>query len=271
MSVEPNNRIDAVFSALAAEGKTAFVAYVSAGDPDIDRSLEVIRALDRAGVDVIELGVPFSDPLADGIVNQMAAQRALEAGMTTPKVLDLVRRFREESQTPIVLFTYLNPIYVYGFGKFHLDAAAAGVDGILNLDLPPDEERENEELRSAHGLSHIRLIAPTTPDARIAELAAGGEGFIYYVCQEGVTGARTELASGISEQVAKIKAATSVPVVVGFGISTPEQAATVAQSADGVVVGSAIVKIVAAHGNEPDLADRVYDFVKPLVDAVKSV
>jgi tryptophan synthase alpha chain len=271
MSTDSDNRLDSTFSALAAAGKTAFVAYVSAGDPDLERSLEVIRALDRAGADVIEIGVPFSDPLADGIVNQMAAQRALEAGTTTPKVLDLVRSFREQSQTPIVLFTYLNPIYVYGFEKFHQDAAAAGVDGILNLDLPPDEERQNEELRSAHGLSHIRLIAPTTPDARITELAAGGEGFIYYVSQEGVTGARTELATGIDAQVARIKAATKVPVVVGFGISTPEQAATVAKSADGVVVGSAIVKIVAAHGADADLADRVYDFVKPLVDAVKSV
>lgn len=268
----PQNRIDQTFATLREQGKTAFVAYMAAGDPDLDRSLEVARSLARAGADIIELGVPFSDPLADGIVNQMAAQRALEAGTTTAKVLDLIRRFREtDNDTPIVLFTYLNPIYTYGFEKFHTDAAAAGADGILNLDLPPDEESENEELRNATGLKHIRLIAPTTPDERIPTIADQGEGFIYYVCQEGVTGARSELATDIDTQVAKIQAASKVPVVVGFGISTPAQAAAVAACSDGVVVGSAIVKIVAANGSRPDLADKVYEFVKPLVDATKSV
>ncbi|MFT4546329.1 MAG: tryptophan synthase alpha chain [Verrucomicrobiales bacterium] len=268
----PANRIDQTFADLKSNGKTAFVAYISAGDPDIDRSLDVAHALVRAGADIIELGVPFSDPLADGIVNQMAAQRALEAGCTTVGVLDLIRRFRQtDNNTPIVLFTYLNPIYTYGFEKFHTDASEAGADGILNLDLPPDEESENEELRDAVGLKHIRLIAPTTPDDRISIIAKQGEGFIYYVCQEGVTGARTELATSIDTQVAKIQRASETPVVVGFGISTPEQAATVAACADGVVVGSAIVKIVAANGDQADLADKVYEFVKPLVDATKSV
>ena len=268
----PENRIDQTFAALREEGKTAFVAYISAGDPDIDRSLEVAHSLVRAGADIIELGVPFSDPLADGIVNQMAAQRALEAGCTTKKVLEIVRNFRQtDSDTPIVLFTYLNPIYTYGFEQFHTDAAAAGVDGILNLDLPPDEESENEELRNATGLKHIRLIAPTTPDERIPTIASEGEGFIYYVCQEGVTGARSELATSIDTQVAKIQAAADCPVVVGFGISTAEQAATVASCSDGVVVGSAIVKVVAANGDQPDLAEKVHEFVKPLVDATKSV
>ncbi|MEM0896029.1 MAG: tryptophan synthase subunit alpha [Verrucomicrobiota bacterium] len=265
------NRIDDAFRSLSDNQGKAFVAYVCAGDPDIPRSLEVARALDRAGVDVIELGVPFSDPLADGIVNQMAAQRALDNGTKVENVLELVREFRQESATPIVLFTYLNPIYTYGFEKFHLDAAAAGVDGILNLDLPPDEERENEELRGASGLKHIRLIAPTTPDERILELAASAEGFVYYVSREGVTGEQQSLAEGIGEQVGKIKSATAVPVVVGFGISTPEQAAEVARSADGVVVGSAIVKRVAEHGASEDLPERVEAFVKPLVDAVKAV
>ena len=266
------NRIDQRFASLREKNQTAFVAYISAGDPDLERSLDVAHALVRAGADIVELGVPFSDPLADGIVNQMAAQRALEAGCTTPKVLDLVRRFREtDNDTPIVLFTYLNPIYTYGFEKFHTEAAAAGVDGILNLDLPPDEEAANEELRDAVGLKHIRLIAPTTPDERITTLASKAEGFIYYVCQEGVTGARTELATSIDTQVAKIQAASKVPVVVGFGISTPEQAATVAACSDGVVVGSAIVKVVAANVDQPDLADKVHDFVKPLVDGTKSV
>ena len=270
-SPETTNRIDATFAALREAGKKCFVAYVAAGDPDFERSLEVVRALDRAGVDIIELGVPFSDPLADGIVNQLAAQRALESGMTTLRVLDLVRRFRESSQTPIVLFTYLNPIYTYGFRKFHEDAAAAGVDGILNLDLPPHEEAGNAELKAALGLRHIRLIAPTTNAARIVEIAAASEGFIYYVSREGVTGERGDMAEGIDTQVERIRAASAVPVVVGFGISTPEQARAVATLADGVVVGSAIVKIVAAHSGDPALAEKVHAFVNPLVEATKSV
>ncbi len=265
------NRIDQTFAKLKADRRRAFVAYVCAGDPDMARSLEVVRALDRAGADVIELGVPFSDPLADGVVNQMAAGRALEAGATVGGVLELIRQFREGSETPVVLFTYLNPIYSYGFERFHRDAAAAGADGILNLDLPPDEEAANAELCDAGGLLHIRLIAPTTPDARIADVARTGEGFLYYVSREGVTGERSELASGIEDQVAKIRGATELPVVVGFGISTPAQAAAVAGMADGVVVGSAIVKAVAEHGGGAGLGDRIAGFVKPLVDAVKSV
>ena len=201
----------------------------------------------------------------------MAAQRALESGVTVGKVLDLICDFRRESQTPIVLFTYLNPIYTYGFERFHADAAAAGADGILNLDLPPDEERENEELRGMTGLKHIRLIAPTTPDERIAEIASGAEGFVYYVSREGVTGEQQSLAEGIGEQVAKIKSSTRAPVVVGFGISSPDQASEVARNSDGVVVGSAIVKRVAEHAGDPDLATHIEAFVKPLVDAVKAV
>lgn len=266
------NRIDSTFAALREKRQAAFVSYVCAGDPDIERSLEVVRALARAGVDVLELGLPFSDPLADGVVNQMAAQRALEGGATTAKVFELVRRFRESDPgTPVVLYAYLNNIYTYGSERFHSEALDAGVDGVLQLDLPPDEELANAELQHPTGLRRIRLIAPTTSDERIPEIAARGEGFIYYVCQEGVTGARSELATEIDTRVAKIKAATEVPVVVGFGISTPQQAAQVAACSDGVVVGSAIVKVIAEHAAAPDLAQRVHDFVKPLVDATKSV
>lgn len=265
------NRIDQRFAALKEAGKPAFVAYVSAGDPDMDRSLEILFALERAGADIIELGVPFSDPMADGIVNQMAAHRALVAGATTPKVLDLVRRFRARSETPVVLFTYLNPIYCYGFSRFHEDAAAAGADGILLLDLPPDEAELNQELAENGTLRHIRLIAPTTPAERIPRLAAAAEGFIYYVSREGVTGAQTSLAEGIAENVAAIQAHTTVPVAVGFGISTPAQAAEVGRAADGVVVGSAIVRVIEQHGADPDVASKVEAFVKPLVDAAKSV
>ncbi len=266
------NRIDALFDRLREEGKKAFVAYVAAGDPDISRCKEVVKALAEAGADLIELGVPFSDPLADGIVNQMAAQRALDAGTTTPKVIEMIRELRADGlEAPIILFTYLNPVYTYGFEAFHRDASAAGADGILTLDLPPDEAAAHRELAYHEGLRQIRLIAPTSPEKRIASISAASEGFIYYVSREGVTGEQDEVATSISDQVAQIRAHTDTPVVVGFGIKDPEQARTVATQADGVVVGSAIVKIVAAEGASPDLAEKVRDFVKPLVDAVKSV
>lgn len=265
------NRIDRRFAELENEGKAAFVSYICAGDPTMDRSLEIMRALERAGSDIIELGIPFSDPMADGVVNQMAAHRALEAGATTAKVLDLIRRFREESEVPIVLFTYLNPVYTYGFARFHEDAAAAGADGVLLLDLPPDEAARNEELAEIDSLRHIRLIAPTTPESRMPRLAAASEGFLYYVSREGVTGAQQSLAEGIAANVEAIRAHASVPIVVGFGISTPEQAAEVARSSDGVVVGSAIVRQVEEHAASDDVADRVEAFVKPLVEGTKSV
>ncbi len=263
------NRIDAAFARLRSEGKKAFVAYVAAGDPSFEASLEVVRALADAGSDVIELGLPFSDPLADGIVNQMAADRALKAGMNTPRSLELIREFRKTHQTPIVLFTYLNPIFTYGFEKFHADAAAAGADGILLLDLPPDEARENADLARGEGLKHIRLIAPTTPDERVKLLARSGDGFIYALSRTGVTGAHGVPSEGIGEQVAKIKAHTEIPVCVGFGITKPEQASMVAKTCDGVIVGSAIVKQIELN---PDrAAEAVRDFVTPLIEATKSV
>jgi len=271
-STGPVNRIDRRFASLREEGKAAFVAYVCAGDPDMDRSLEILHALERAGADVIELGIPFSDPMADGIVNQMAAHRALQSGGSTRGVIDLVRRFRESSELPVVFFTYLNPVYTYGFDRFHHDAVEAGVDGILLLDLPPDEAASGSpDLTEHESIAHIRLIAPTTAPERVPQLAAASEGFIYYVSREGVTGAQQDLAEGIAQNVAGIQQHTDVPVVVGFGISTPEQAAEVARSADGVVVGSAIVREIEAHGQSPDVAERVEAFVKPLVDGAKSV
>ena len=265
------NRIDSTFARLQKDGRSAFITYISAGDPDMPRSIAIAKALETAGADILELGVPFSDPLADGIVNQMAADRALKAGATTRGVLEMVRELRKTSEIPVVLFTYLNPIYTYGFEQFHKDAADAGVDGILLLDLPPHEEPLNVELAGAPGLKHIRLIAPTTPDERIPEISAQAEGFIYYVSRAGVTGAQSELSDSIASQVAKIKATTSVPVAVGFGISTPEQAATVAAAADGVVVGSAIVKIVEQNATAEDVAQKVGDFAKPLADAIKAI
>ncbi len=265
------NRLDSCFASLKAQGRRAFVAYICAGDPTLDATVEIVKALEAAGVDVVELGLPFSDPLADGIVNQLAADRALRSGTTTPKVLEMIKRIREVSQIPLVLFTYLNPVYTYGYERFHVDAYAAGADGVLVLDLPPDEACQNAELKPASGLHHIQLIAPTTPPERVPSIAKVAEGFIYYVSREGVTGTQTSVASGIDTMVECIQAASPVPVCVGFGISTPEQAAQVARMADGIIVGSAIVKLVDKHGKDADLAARVTEFVKPLVDAVKSV
>ena len=265
------NRIDQCFQGLRAAGKKGFVAYIAAGDPDLPKTREIVLTLVQCGVDIIELGLPFSDPQADGVVNQMAAERALKAGATSAKILAFIKELRKETEVPLVLFTYLNPIYTYGFEAFHKDAAEAGVDGVLILDLPPDEASQNAELVAGDGLKRIRLIAPTTPEARIKLITAEAEGFIYYVSREGVTGAQTSLATGISEQIQKIQATTTTPIAVGFGISTPEQAGTVATMADAVVVGSAIVKLIEKHGTQSDLATELAAFVKPLVEAVKSV
>jgi tryptophan synthase alpha chain len=265
------NRLDTCFSTLRTNGKRAFIAYICAGDPTLEATVDLVKSLAAAGVDIIELGLPFSDPVADGIVNQMAADRAIAAGSTTAKVLGTIAQIRQHTQIPIVLFTYLNPIYTYGWDRFHQDAAAAGADGILVLDLPPDEAEQNAELQDRTGLAHIRLIAPTTPLDRIPKIAALAQGFIYYVSREGVTGMQTAVATGIQSMVQSIKQSTHVPVCVGFGISTPEQAAEVAAQGDGVIVGSAIVKLIAQHGHEADLAQRVADLVKPMVDAVKAL
>ena len=263
-----SDRLAATFQQLRAANQKAFVAYIAAGDPDFDKSLEIMRTLAEIGADIIELGVPFSDPLADGIVNQLAAERALKAGMSASRVLDLIRAFRTTRQTPIVLFTYLNPVFAYGFGKFHEDAAAAGADGILLLDLPPDEAAANSDLSAAAGLKPIRLIAPNTPPDRVALLARSAEGFIYALSRTGVTGAHGGPSAHIAELVASIKSHTAVPACVGFGISTPEQAAQVAAAADGVIVGSAIVKQVELHQDHPAAAVRI--FTAPLIAAVKT-
>lgn len=264
-----SNRIDDTFARLQADGKKAFVAYVTAGDPDMDRSLEIIRGLADAGCDILELGMPFSDPLADGIVNQMAADRALKAGANTHKVLDLVRRFRESHQTPIVLYAYLNPIISYGWDEFYADAAEAGVDGILPLDLPPDEAALHPEMASTHGLHSIHLIAPTTPAERVKLLAESGTGFLYALSRTGVTGSHGAPSDTIGATVDRIRKHATVPVCVGFGINTPEQAAQVAAHCDGIIVGSAIVKQIEAHADDPEVSAKVAAFVAPLIQAIR--
>ena len=258
------NRIDQCFAALRGKGEKAFIAYICAGDPDFPRTVDLALALEKAGTDILELGIPFSDPLADGVVNQLAAQRALEAGATVPGVLDCVRQIRRRSQMPIVLYTYMNPIFQFGFDRFQREGIAAGVDGLLILDLPPEEDQPGD------ALLHIRLIAPTTPPERMRRICAGAQGFIYYVSREGVTGAQRTVASSLRERVAEIRQCTELPVAVGFGISTPDQAKEVAKIADGVVVGSAIVQRINDNAARGDLPARISDFVAPLIAATKA-
>ena len=268
----PPNRIDETFAALRAAGVKGFIAYIAAGDPTLAHTQRLALALEQAGVDLLEMGVPFSDPLADGTVNQAAAGRALASGTTVAGVLDCVRGLREQGLTiPVVLYTYLNPVYAYGFGRFLAEAAAAGVDGVLPLDLPPDEAERNVELRDRPAnLKMIRLVAPTTPPERIALIARAAEGFVYFVSREGVTGEQQSVAAGLAEQAAAIRAHTTLPVVVGFGISTPAQAREAAAPVDAVVVGSAIVRRIGEIGPAPDLAEQVAAFVRPMVAAVKN-
>lgn len=266
-----SNRIDTTFQRLKEAKQAAFVAYVCAGDPNPETSLEIVRSLADTGADIIELGVAFSDPQADGIVNQLAAERALNSGMTLAKLMNLIREFRTTHDTPIVLFTYLNPVYTYGYEKFHADAAAAGADGILMLDLPPDEISNNQEMSTAAGLKRITLISPSTPPERMKMLAAQSEGFIYALSRMGVTGAQAAPSAAIGELVASIKNHTDTPVCVGFGINTPEQAAEVASASDGVVVGSAIVNQIAENTDAAHLAQIVSDFTSPLINASKNI
>jgi len=245
------SRIADAFAKARAENRAAFVAYVCAGDPDAATSLAACRALLDGGVDVLELGLPFTDPLADGLTNQLAAQRALEAGATPKDVLTLVRQLRAEHPTvPIVFYVYYNMIYSPGVEKFCAKAAEAGVDGLLALDCPPEEAGELLAASRAHKLENIFIIAPTTPPARIAKIAAVASGFVYYVSLEGVTGERADLPASIPAAVAEIRRHTKLPVVVGFGISKAAHVKQVGAVADGVVVGSALVNTIAAHLNE---------------------
>lgn len=263
------NRIEARFARLKQDGQKALVVYIGAGDPHLEATRQLALAFDRAGVDVLELGVPFSDPLADGLVNQLAAQRGLESGTTPPKLFETVAAIRRESQIPIVFYVYFNLMHRCGVEQFIADAARAGVDGLLVLDLPPEEADTYEQLMGNAGLCAIWLVAPTTPDERIATIVKRGTGFIYYISREGVTGMQAKVAGNLAERVALIRQHTSLPVAVGFGISNPEQARQVASAADGAVVGSAVVNQIAQLGMSPDLVPKLEAFVKSLGDGVK--
>jgi tryptophan synthase alpha chain len=264
------NRIDERFARLKRDHKKGFVVYIGAGDPDLESTRQLALAFDRAGVDVLELGVPFSDPLADGLVNQLAAQRGLASGTTPHGVLETVAAIRRNSKIPIVLYIYFNLVFRCGLEKFIRGAASAGVDGLLVLDLPPEESENYEALMAGAGLSVIYLVAPTTPEARIEFIVKRATGFVYYVSREGVTGMQQKISASIGEMTAKIRAHTALPIAVGFGISNPDQAKLVAATCDAIVVGSAVVNQIAQHGNSPDLVKRTAEFVKTLADAVKA-
>jgi tryptophan synthase alpha chain len=256
------NRIDKCFATLRSKKRKGFIPYICAGDPNLRVTVDLSLGLADAGADILELGVPFSDPLADGIVNQLAAQRALAEGATVRGVLDSVRQIRSASQIPIVLYTYMNPIMQFGFDEFHDEAAAAGVDGLLILDLPPEEEGE----RSSQDVLHIRLIAPTTSRPRVADIARNAQGFLYYVSREGVTGAREDISASLAENLKQIRQLSDLPIAVGFGISNPDQAREVARHADAVVVGSAIVKLIEKFGGKS--VEEASAFARGIVGAI---
>ncbi|WP_113911862.1 tryptophan synthase subunit alpha [Roseovarius dicentrarchi] len=261
------SRIDAKFDQLQAAGKKAFVAYVMAGDPDFDTSLEIVRGLPEAGVDIIELGLPFTDPMADGATIQLAGQRALKGGMTLKRTLEMAREFRKgDDTTPIVLMGYYNPIYSHGVEAFLTDAREAGIDGLIIVDLPPEEDDELCIPAQAAGLNFIRLATPTTDDKRLPKVLQNTSGFVYYVSITGITGAAAAEAGDVAPEVARIKAQTDLPVIVGFGIRTPETSRAIAGVADGAVVGSAIVGKIA-DGESPA---KVLEFVKGLADGAHS-
>ena len=269
------SRLEARFAALRAEGRGGLVTFTTAGDPDFETALALLRGLPAAGADVIELGMPFSDPMADGPAIQASSLRALKSGMTLAKTLDLVRRFRAEDEaTPVILMGYYNPIYSYGNARFLADATAAGVDGLIIVDLPPEEDEELCLPALAAGVNFIRLATPTTDDARLPTVLSNTSGFVYYVSIMGITGTRSATAEAVQGAVARLKRHTDLPVAVGFGIKTPEQAAEVARSADAAVVGSALVERVKAGLDGagrpgPGLAEDVLSCVRELAGGVR--
>ena len=263
------NRIEKSFADLKTAGKKGFIAYIGAGDPNLSATEKLAMALDEAGVDILELGVPFSDPLADGLVNQLSAQRGLASGTTPGKLLKCVASIRQRSQIPIVLYIYFNLMHKPGLGKFISEAAEAGVDGLLALDLPPEEADEYEVLMRGADLCSIWLVAPTTPEQRIKEIVNRGSGFIYYISREGVTGMQQNVSESIADMTGIIRSQTDLPIAVGFGISNPEQARQVADCSDAIVVGSAIVNQVAEHDDAPNMVQQVAGYVRTLVEAIK--
>ena len=256
------SRIAEAFARIKAERRTGLITYVTAGDPSLSRSADVLRALDRAGADVLEVGIPFSEPLADGPVIQRATERALAAGSTAAGVLDLIRQIRPTVDTPIVLFTYANPVLRMGIEAFADRAKQAGVDGILVLDLPIEEAGGFRDAMAAREIDMIFLLSPTTTDARLQEAARLGRGFLYGISRLGVTGTRDKVADGAEALARRMRSATTLPIALGFGISTPEHVRQIGEFADAAVVGSGLVGVIAETGNGPDLIERVESYVR---------
>ena len=265
------NRIDEKFSALKSRGKAALITFVTAGDPDLETTARILRVLERSGADLVELGVPFSDPMADGPTIQRASERALQKGTSLPRILRMVREFRRVSEIPLILFGYYNPFFRYGLKRFTREASAAGVDGILCVDLPPEESGELKRWTDTRGLDTIFLLAPTSDAGRIRLVAQQGRGFVYYVSVTGVTGARRRFEDHLHAQVARVRRYTSLPVGVGFGISTPEQAAWIASFADAAVVGSALIEAMEKADQNQEKVKRAGLFVGRLKRAMNSV
>lgn len=263
------NRIDRRFQDLAARNETAFIPYITAGDPTLDLTAHLVIELEKAGADIIEFGVPYSDPLSDGPVNQESAMRALKHHVRIADILAMVKKLREKTQIPIMLFTYYNPVLAYGVERLAEDSADAGIDGILCVDLPPEEASDYEKAFGSHDVSTVFLLAPTSTDARIDLVAKHSTGFIYYVSRTGTTGEQKSIEATVKGMVEKIKRKTDAPVAIGFGISTPEQSAEIASYGDAVVVGSAIVRMIGELGDSPDTPLQVGAFVKSLADAAK--
>jgi tryptophan synthase alpha chain len=256
------SRIEATFKALRAAGRTGLVTYITAGDPDLPRSAEILKRLDKAGADVLEVGVPFSDPLADGPVIQRATERALAAGATLPKVLDMLTGVRADISAPIVIFSYANPILRMGLDRFVEAAQAAGVDGVLTLDMPPEEGQAFRAAFAQAGIDTIFLLSPTTTVERIRRAASLGSGFLYGISRLGVTGVRETIDGSAKELGDRVRAETTMPLALGFGLSRPEHIRAIGQCADAAVVGSALVKVIAEHGESPDLLDEVERYVR---------
>jgi tryptophan synthase alpha chain len=264
-------RIAARFASLKEQKRAGLVIFITAGDPDAAVSLEILKGLPKAGADLIEIGMPFTDPMADGPAIQAASQRALKAGMTLKKTLDLVRAFREgDKTTPLVLMGYYNPVYIYGVDRFLDDAIRSGVDGLIMVDMPPEEDAELCLPAIGKGLAFIRLATPTTDDARLPKVLSNTQGFVYYVSILGITGTASADTKHIEQAVMRLKRATSLPVAVGFGINTPEQAAAVARVADAAVVGTAVVKIIGDHHKHPtETVAKTHRFIADLAKGVR--
>lgn len=270
MPVQTTTRIGSLFAETKSRGRTAFIAYITGGDPTPAHTASLVLALERGGADLVELGVPFSDPIADGPVIQAASERALRAGATLPRLLETVREIRRQSQVPILLFSYLNPLLKYGFDRLARDACAAGIDGVLLTDLSVEEAMDPVRRLREHGLDTVFLAAPTSTDRRLRLVAGHSSGFVYLVSRTGVTGEQKSLSDAAAPLARRMRELTDLPLAVGFGIATPGQVAEVARIADGVVVGSAIVKFIETHAASASLPQELEEFTRHLTAPLRT-